>query len=330
MEYRNLGRTGLKVSVLGFGCGNLGGLMVRGAPKEREQAVARARELGVNYFDTAPAYGDGLSEQHLGGALRSLNAPVFVGTKFSLWPDDMGDVRGAVARSLEASLRRLGRESVDLLQLNNQIGRERRGGLAGMNEVLQEVVPAFQALRAQGKVRFLGITALGDTDALHEVIGTGTFDTAQVCYNLLNPSAVQPIPARFPGQDFGQLLKSCRAQGVGAIGIRALAAGALSGVPDRHPVAARTAEPIATGPDYLTDVRRAQRFRILVEEGQAANLVEAALRFAITTDAMSTVLVGFSCLEQLEAAAAAVGRGPLPPAALERLAAVWRELTNDG
>jgi aryl-alcohol dehydrogenase-like predicted oxidoreductase len=278
--------------------------MVRGAPKEREQAVARALDFGINYFDTAPAYADGLSEQHLGDVLRALNASVYIGTKFSLWPDDMGDVRGAVARSLEASLRRLGRESVDLLQLNNQIGRERRGGLVGMKDVLQEVVPAFQALRAQGKVRFIGFTALGDTDALHEVIGDGVFDTAQVCYNLLNPSAGQPIPARFPGQDFGQLLNGCRARGVGVIGIRALAGGALSGVPDRHPIATRTAEPIATGPDYLTDVRRAQRFRILVEEGHAASLVEAALRLAITTDILST--------------------------AIERLASVWRELTTDG
>ncbi|MBI2467199.1 MAG: aldo/keto reductase [Candidatus Rokubacteria bacterium] len=114
------------------------------------------------------------------------------------------------------------------------------------------------------------------------------------------------------------------------IGIRPLAGGALSGVADRHPIATRTVEPIATGPDYLTDVRRAQRFRILVEEGHAASLVEAALRLAIATDAMSTVLVGYSSLEHLEAAAAAVGRGPLPPAALERLAAVWRELTSDG
>ncbi len=304
--------------------------MESGAPKEREQAVARALEFGINYFDTAPAYADGVSEEHLGEALRALDASAYIGTKFSLWPDDMGDVRGAVARSLEASLRRLGRESVDLLQLNNQIGRARRGGLVGMKDVLQEVAPAFQALRAQGKVRFIGFTALGDTDALHEVIGEGIFDTAQVCYNLLNPSACQPLPARFPGQDFGQLLSGCRAQGVGVIGIRALAGGALSGVPDRHPIATRTAEPIATGPDYLTDVRRTQRFRVLVEEGHAASLVEAALRFAITTDTMSMVLVGFSSIEQLEVAAAAVGRGSLSAAAIERVASVWRDLSLDG
>ena len=66
MDYRTLGKTGLRVSTLGFGCGNVGGLMVRGAPAEQERAVARAIELGINYFDTAPSYGDGQSEQNLG------------------------------------------------------------------------------------------------------------------------------------------------------------------------------------------------------------------------------------------------------------------------
>src|SRR5436190_21738570 len=88
MEYRALGRTGLKVSVLGFGCGDVGGLIVRGAPAERERAVARALELGVNYFDTASSYGKGLSEQHLGQALKALRADVYVWTKVRVAPED--------------------------------------------------------------------------------------------------------------------------------------------------------------------------------------------------------------------------------------------------
>ena len=183
---------------------------------------------------------------------------------------------------------------MDLLQLHNPVARERRGAVVGLKEVLETVVPALQALRAQGKIRFVGITALGDAEALHELIGAGVVDTAQVCYSLLNPSAGQPVPASFPGQDFGGLLDQCRERGVGALGFRVLAGGALSGGSERHPVATRSVEPIASGPDYLTDVRRAQRFRILVEEGHAASLVEAALRFAVSTGAMSTALVGYS------------------------------------
>ncbi|HEY7436354.1 MAG TPA: aldo/keto reductase, partial [Methylomirabilota bacterium] len=84
MEYRTLGRTGLKVSALAFGCGDVGGLMVRGTPAERERGVARAIELGINYLDTAPAYGSGESEKHLGQVLRALKPAAIVGTKWRL------------------------------------------------------------------------------------------------------------------------------------------------------------------------------------------------------------------------------------------------------
>ncbi|MGH7341654.1 MAG: aldo/keto reductase, partial [Candidatus Rokuibacteriota bacterium] len=127
MDYRSLGRTGLEVSALGFGCGDVGGLIVRGSPAERERAVARAVELGINYFDTAAAYGNGLSEQHLGQALRALRPDVYVGTKFRVPPEATGDIAGAVTRSLEASLGRLGLERVDLLQLHNALALTREG-----------------------------------------------------------------------------------------------------------------------------------------------------------------------------------------------------------
>src|SRR5437867_11873674 len=105
MESRSLGKTGLTVSTLGFGCGNVGGLIIRGTPAERERGVARAMELGVNYFDTAPSYGDGESDGNLGQVLKALGARAHVGTKFRLDPRDLGDIRGAIARSLDARLR---------------------------------------------------------------------------------------------------------------------------------------------------------------------------------------------------------------------------------
>jgi aryl-alcohol dehydrogenase-like predicted oxidoreductase len=329
MEYRSLGTTGLRVSALGFGCGNVGGLMIRGAPTDRERAVARAIELGINYFDTAPSYGDGQSEQNLGRALKALPADVYVGTKFRLDPGDRPDFRVAIARSLEASLRRLDRERVDLLQLHNPIALEGRVGAVGVEDVLGEVVPALRELQRQGKTRFLGITALGDADALHRVVESGAFDAAQVCYNLLNPSAGTAVPPGFPAQDFRLLLPHARAQGMGVIGIRVLAAGALSGVAARHPVAVPAVDPIASGPEYATDVRRAQRLQALVTQGHANTLVEASLRFALSPDAMSTVLLGYSSLEHLEYAAAAVAKGPLPRAALNSAEVVWREFARN-
>ena len=237
MELRNLGKTGLRVSTLGFGCGNVGGLIIRGTVAEREHAVARAMELGVNYFDTAPSYGDGESERNLGQVLKSLRARVQVGTKFRLDPPDLHDIAGAVGRSLDASLKRLDMERVDLFQLHNRIETARGRGALSVGDVLNEVVPAVQKLRQQGKVGFCGITGLGDTPALHQSIDGGTIDTAQVCYNLLNPSAGAQVLAGFPAQDFGRLLDRTRERRMGVIVIRVLAAGALSGVETRHPVA---------------------------------------------------------------------------------------------
>jgi aryl-alcohol dehydrogenase-like predicted oxidoreductase len=326
MELRNLGKTGLRVSTLGFGCGNVGGLIIRGTPAERERAVARAMDLGVNYFDTAPSYGDGESERNLGQVLKALRARVQVGTKFRLDPPDLHDIPGAVARSLDASLQRLGMERVDLFQLHNRIEPARGRNALSLGDVLSEVVPAVQKLRQQGKVGFCGITALGETRSLHQAIDAGTIDTAQVCYNLLNPSAGTAVPAGFPAQDFGGLLNRTRERRVGVVVIRVLAAGALSGVETRHPVAVPSVDPIATAPDYRTDVATAQKLGALVREGYVENLVEASIRLAVGSDAVSTILVGYSSLEHLEAAAAAVNRGPLPAAALERLGALWSGL----
>lgn len=323
MDYRMLGRTGLRVSALGFGCGNVGGLMVRGTPAERERAVARAVELGVNYFDTAPLYGDGQSEQNLGAALRALRPAVWVGTKFRLTPADLADARGAIGRSLDASLRRLGLPHVDLFQLHNNIFAARGAQPIAVDDVLGQVIPALQALQTQGKARFWGITALGETAALHRVLDTAQLHTAQVCYNLLDPSPGAALPPGFPAQDFGRLLDRAGARGVGVIVIRALAAGALSGETARHPVAVPAVDPIATGPDYATDVQRAQALRALVREGHAGSLVEASLRFTLGHDAVSTVLLGCSSLEHLEYAAASVAKGPLSAPTLARLAELW-------
>src|SRR5580692_6137250 len=122
MEMRVYGRTGMQFSVLGFGCGAVGGLMVRGDPRDQERAVARALAVGVNYFDTAVQYGDGESEKNLGRILQTLKpANVVVGTKVRLQPKDFGRIADAITQSLEASLKRLRREQVDILHLHNEI-----------------------------------------------------------------------------------------------------------------------------------------------------------------------------------------------------------------
>lgn len=320
MEMRTFGRSGMKVSILGFGCGAVGGLMVRGESADQERAIGRALDAGVNYFDTAVQYGNGESEKNLGRALRKLKAAdAIVGTKVRL-PPDHGPIADAIARSLEASLQRLGLERADILHFHNPITSAGGGTAFSARQVLDEIVPAFEALRRQGKVRFLGITATGDTPALQEVIAARVFDSAQVTYNMLNPSAAEALPPNYPAQDYGRLFDHARSAGVGVIGIRVLAGGALSGTVERHPIASPPPDPIGSASSYAGDLRRAQRLAPLVDEGFAASLAEAATRFCISHPAMGTILVGVATPQQFEAALAAVGKGPLPEAALERLA----------
>jgi aryl-alcohol dehydrogenase-like predicted oxidoreductase len=328
MEQRTLGRTGLKVSVLGFGCGAVGGLMVGGTAADQERAVARAVDAGINYFDTAAQYGNGESEKNLGRVLKALKPDVLVGTKVRVPMTERGRIGAAIAEALEASLGRLGREQVDLFQLHNTITDDGSEPSLSAEAVLNEVVPALERLRAQGKTRFYGITAIGDTGAMHKVVGARALDTAQVPYNLLNPSPVSAIHPRFPAHDYRQLMLAARNAGMGVIGIRVLAGGALSGDLARHPLATPSVEPIGSGGSYADDAARARSLLPLVTEGHVGSLIEAAIRFAISSDAMSTVLVGYSTMAQLEEAIAHANKGRLPQAALDRVAALQAEFVT--
>ena len=329
MERRTLGRTGLEVSVLGFGCGAVGGLMERGNPSDQERAVARALELGINYFDTAAMYGNGESERNLGRVIKSLRPDIYVGTKVRVPDAERSRIAAAITASLEASLQRLQLDRVDLFQLHNHITMDAGDGGLTPEAVLGEVVPTFERLREQGKTRFWGITAVGDTQALHRVVDARAFDTAQVSFNMLNPSAGAAVPASYPAHDFGNLLAHTKAAEMGVINIRVLAAGALSGTEERHPLGSPSVEPIGSGGSYHTDVERARRLEPLLCEGHAESLVEAALRFVIANDAVSTVLVGYSTLDQLEYAAHSVNKGPLSPAALHRLQELQRGFVGE-
>jgi len=156
MEMRVFGRTGMQLSVLGFGCGAVGGLMVRGDPRDQESTIARALAVGVNYFDTAVQYGNGESEKNLGSALQQLKpANVVVGTKVRLPASDFGCIADAVAKSLEASLARLRRDRIDIFHLHNAITETGGGQALSVRQVLGDVVPAFGKLRQQGKARYL-------------------------------------------------------------------------------------------------------------------------------------------------------------------------------
>ncbi len=320
MVSQQLGGTGLSVSRLGFGCGSMGGLLVRGEYPTMRQVVARAVELGITFFDTAPLYGNGQSEVNLGAVLRELRPNVVVGSKVRLTSDDMDDIEGASVRSVEASLRRLGRDHIDLLQLHNRFGPDTVSERRYLTLAdLPVVAAAFQALHQQGKIRAWGLTGLGETEDIQAAVASRLFQSIQLPYNLLNPSAGMTVPTGFPFQDYRQVIDQAGRQGMGVVAIRILAGGALAGTPERHPVAARSVDPIASSPDYQADVARAQRFSFLMDEGVVENLVEAAIRCVISHPDVSTALLGISSGEQLEAAARYVERGPLPAEVLARI-----------
>jgi L-galactose dehydrogenase/L-glyceraldehyde 3-phosphate reductase len=330
MEKRIFGRTGLELSVLGLGCGAVGGLMVRGDPLDQERTIARAIDAGVNYFDTAPQYGDGESEKNLGRILQKLKpADAVVGTKVRLPSAEFDHIADAVATSLEGSLARLRRDRVDIFHLHNAITEAGGGETLSVQQALDEVVPAFERLRQQGKTRFLGLTAIGDTAALYQVIDAGAFNSAQIIYNMLNPSAGTELPPNYPAQDYGRLFDHTAKAGVGVIGIRVIAGGALSGSTERHPIASPPPEPIGSAISYEADVTRARRLIPIVLEGFAANLTEAATRFVISHKAIGTILVGIAAHHQFENALAAVEKGPLPPAVLDRLSILLRTFSGE-
>lgn len=321
MEQRALGKTGLSVSALGFGCGAVGGLLVRGVHTEQTAAIAQAMDAGITYFDTAPSYGDGRSEENLGRVLRDLGAwrDVVVGTKVRLHPSDLDDPAAAIRRSCEASLLRLGHDSVDLLQLHNPIAESREAAalVSGSSQALAAdivhgpVADGMRELVSRGLVRHIGITGLGQTAAVHATVASGAFATTQAYFNALNPSGGYP-GAGGGEQDFAGLIGMAAASGMGVIAIRVMAAGALSAQETRHANAGDPGPQLATGAEFERDVERAAAIRRLAVDMGYDGPMELALRFALATPGISTVLVGYSDRPQLEDALKWTERGPVP------------------
>ncbi len=330
MQKRTLGRTGIEVSLLTFGCGAVGGLMTKGEPADQLDAVRRALDLGITFFDTAPLYGDGASETNLGRILQELKPDILLGSKVRIAPQQRGDIAAAVSDSIEQSLRRLQRDHVDLLQLHNPITTAGDDWDITPQEVLDQVAPAFERIKRDGKARFFGITAFGDTGELHRVIDAQAFDSAQIVYNLLNPSAGGPVESGFPGQNYEGLLERATSAGMGTIVVRSLAGGALSGDEARHPLGMPLVAPIGSGKDYATDVRRARGMASAAEKADCADLVELAIRYVASNPAVSTLQVGIATVDQFLGAAAAVNRGPLSAEVLAEIAAVQAGYAGDG
>ena len=331
MKYRKLGRTGIRVSEIGFGCGNVGGLIIRGLYKEQLEAVQLALDLGVNYFDTAPSYGEGRSETNLGKVLSELEPNIVLASKVGLSKDQLKNIPSEVEKSVEASLDRLQRDHVDVLQLHSRITLTRDSSKnprsLSIDDVLGEngVADAFNSLREEGKTRFIGFTGLGETAALHKVVESGRFDVVQAYFNLLNPSAGYSVSPEFSGYDFKQLIDKASKNGMGVAAIRVMAAGALGGNVSREGYSAPVIRgSMVPGGEYEKDQNRANRLHFLIQD-KLRTLPQVSLQFVLTHPGVSVALVGFSNQDQIKEAAESIDIDPMSKSQMEKLRGLWNQ-----
>ena len=312
MEYGRLGRTGLVVSRVGFGGGGIG--QVWGATTEAEsvRAVHRALELGVNFFDVAPGYGNGKAEEVLGRALQRRQEPVIVATKVQLTAEEMSDVAGSVRRSVEASLRRLRREAVDILHIHNRLTPRRgdRPDSLSAEDVLGPVLEAYQQVQQAGNTRFIGVSGMEpDTPTLRRIMQSGHYDTVLAYYNLLNQTAQIPAPSGVELFDNGRIIPLAKSLDIGVIGIRSHAAGALSQQVDR---------PIPPGTPLARDSASARKLDFLLE-GPIRTLSQAAMVFCLMNSALDSTVPGVKNVAEIEELAACIDLPPIPSSHLERV-----------
>ena len=315
MKNRRFGRTGLEISEFVLGAGAVGGLMITGDDETRRKAIRLCLERGVNWIDTAPDYGQGRSEEALGWLLAELpqDQRPYVSTKVRLEP--AGDIQDQFERSIEASLKRLKMSSVDLLQLHNPIVPEPGERSVTLEQVMgpRGALACLEQAKRDGLTRHIGITALGDLDCLKQVIGSDRIDTAQIYYNMLNPSAGRSVGPGWPVQDFNGLLDACQAQDVGTMNIRVLAAGVLA-TTERHGREGM----ITRGTALEDEERRAAMVREVLGDAWGTPS-QAAIRFALAEPRLHGVIVGVEKLSHLEEALEGVEQGPLPAEAMARL-----------
>jgi L-galactose dehydrogenase/L-glyceraldehyde 3-phosphate reductase len=321
MKYRDFGTTGMKVSQLVFGGGAVGGLLINQDDETKLTAIRRAMEAGINWIDTAPSYGQGRSEEALGWLLKEIDEEPYVSTKFAVDTNDLRDIPGQIERSLEASLKRLQCESVPLLQLHNKIGENVADRLLPASHILKPggVLDGLQRLKEQGLIKYVGITAVGELPSLLQVIESGRIDSAQVYYNMLNPSAGFELPLSWPVYDFSGILDACHKHGVATMNIRVFSAGIIA--TDERTGRER---PLTPGDTVESEAAKAKAIfqKIGTEYGTRS---QTAIRFALSQSRLSCVIFGLAELEHLEEAIAAEELGPLPAEGLEKIQAVYQE-----
>ena len=308
MDYTTLGRTGLKVSVAGLGCGGPSRLGMRNDPESANRAVARVEEaldLGVNFLDTAQSYG---TEPVVGKAIVGVPRDrLVISTKKTLPAKDSADPAAEVVKGLEQSLKLLGTDYIDVYHLH---GVEPPDYEFAKNRLM----PAMRRLKQQGKIRSIGVTEGFVQDPSHTVLQQGLnedlWDVVMVGFNLLNPSARKAV------------LPPARSKGVGILNMFAVRR-ALSRPARLKELCADLLTKGAVAKDAL-DANDPLGF--LLKETDAVTLPEAAYRYCRHEPGVDVVLFGTGNPEHLRENIAAILKPALPDPALRRLDALFGDL----
>lgn len=283
MEYREIKQADLRVSRITLGTVELGMEYGIGAPgktnrppaAEAEAIIRTALEKGVNLLDTAPAYGE--SEVFVGKALRNAgNTDVQIATKVGPFGDNVISA-DAVRESLERSLSNLNRERLDLVQIHN----------ATPDQLFDSpLMETLTQARDQGKIGAIGVSVYGEEAALASLTHPD-IATVQLAYNLLDQRMAEKV------------LPAAKEHGIAVLGRSVFLKGVLTGRRQHLPARLQKLKGLSDTAD-----RWARKHSL--------TLPEAALRFCLANDAMCSVLIGVSSLQELNDALAMAARGPLP------------------
>ncbi|CAI8618024.1 unnamed protein product [Vicia faba] len=306
MELRELGRTGLKLSSVGFGASPLGNVYGSVSEQDAYASVRLAFQSGINFFDTSPYYGSTLSEEVLGKALKALNVPrseYIVATKCGRYGDGFDFSAERVTKSIEESLERLQLDYVDILQCHDiEFG--------SLDQIVNETIPALQKLKESGKTRFIGITGLplGIFTYVLDRVPPGTLDVIlSYCHHSVNDSTLE---------DLVPYLKS---KGVGIISASPMAMGLFTeaGPPEWHPAS----------PELKSACKAAATY--CKEKGK--NISKLALQYSLLNKEISSVLVGMRSIEQVEenvATARELAASGIDEEALSEVGAILKPVKN--
>jgi aryl-alcohol dehydrogenase-like predicted oxidoreductase len=311
MDYTTLGRTGLRVSVAGLGCGGFSRLGLNAGLGEDHAVgiIRQALDQGVNIIDTASVYG---TEEVVGKALRGVSRDsVVICTKTSKPASDKTFTVTKILESLDGSLKRLGLDYVDVFQLHAVPP-------AAYDHVRNEIAPALLREKAKGKFRFLGITETAPNDheqaMLHRATADGIWDTAMLAFHLMDQVARTAV---FP---------NTRAHGVGTLMMFA-----VRSIFARPAQLSDTMKELAAAGLVPADLAaRENPLDFLIHDGGASSVTDAAYRYVRHEPGVDVVLFGTGSADHLRTNIESILKPPLPPADRDRLATLFSHLRGVG